>query len=300
MSRSQSGSGSPSNPNAPQPPRASWRGRLVLDLVSVPVAAYRAADRREDEIHFHQLHAACHSRVRHEKVCPLHGPLAPTEIVQGYAFEPDRYVEIHSEELARLRSHQQQLLTLLRFVDSDDVDPIYYDGRAYYLTTEDPDAAQTYAVLHTAIQNKGLYGIGEIVFAGREQWVVVRPWRGLLVMQMLRAASHVREAEWFLGAPVAVSPAAADVAVAEELVTALVDDAFDIRDFDDIYQRKLRSLIAAKLAGEEIVASPQAESQPQVINLTDALRRSVDRARLAHGHMQPPRRVFPRLQPPGS
>lgn len=261
-------------------PRASWKGLLRLDLVSVPVAAFNAAARREEEIHFHQLHAPCHSRIRYEKVCPLHGEVPSDEIVSGYEFEPEQYVELRSEELERLRSEEEQSLTLERFVPPEDIDPIYYDGRAYYLVPDGEDAAEPYAVLRAAIENRGLYGVGRIVFSGREQLAVARPLDGLLAMQMLNYDYQLRAPEQFAAATPRRAPPD-EVALAEELVEASLDEAFDFEQYEDPYHNKLRALIEAKLAGERIVAPPHAERQPPTADLRDALRRSVDRARLA-------------------
>lgn len=275
-------------------PRASWKGELVLDLVSLPVAAFNAAARGESEVHFHQLHAGCHSRIRTEKMCPIHGELAPREIVSGYEFQPDLYVEVRNEELARIRSHREQVLTLEGFVDPSEIDPIFYDGRSYYLVPDDEDAVEPYAVLNAAIKNKGLYGVGEVVFSGREQLVVVRPHDGLLVMQMLNYRYQVRKPGQFIDQVTHFSPQPGELAVAEELVEAYAEEAFDIDRYRDVYEEKLRSLVNAKLAGEEIVASPEAEVQPRVINLNDALRRSVDRARSARSAASVSRSARPR------
>lgn len=271
----------------------------MLDLVSLPVAAYNVAARREGEIHFHQLHATCHSRIRHEKVCPLHGVVSAKEVVAGYEFEPDQYVEIHNQELEKLRSPDDQQLTIERFVPPQAIDTIFYDGRAYYLVPDSEDAIESYEILHYAIQNKGMLGVGEVVFSGREQLVVIRPLDGMLTMQMLNYQYQLRPAEQFTARfrdpHQDYLPLQEDLAIAEELVDAMSDDQFEIEAYEDTYEKKMKALIDAKLAGQEIVAPPHAEQQPRVINLHDALRRSVDRARLMP-HKSAPHKTTP----PGS
>lgn len=260
-------------------PRASWKGQLKLGLVAVPVLAYNVAARREGEIHFHQLHAACHSRIHYEKVCPIHGEVTKDEIVSGYEFAEDQYVEVRDEELERLRTDKEQSLTIDRFIHPDDLDPIYFDGRAYYLVPEGDEAQEGYAVLRTAIENKGLYGVGQIVLSQREQLVILRPLDGLLAFQMLNYNDQLRSAERFRERVDPRTPPADEVALAEELVEASVSEQFDVDEYEDPYTDKLRTLIKAKMAGAQVVAPPEAEVQPEVISLRDALRRSVDRAR---------------------
>lgn len=276
-------------PEVPRPkasayePRASWKGRLAIDLVSLPVAAYNVTARREGEIHFHQLHAACHSRIRHEKVCPIHGAVPAEEVVSGYEFEPDQYVELHAEEIEKLRSHADQQLTIERFVPPAAIETIFYDGRAYFLVPDSEDAIEPYEILLSAIRHKGLLAVGEVVFSGRDQLVVVKPFDGMLTMQMLNYQHQLRPAKQFSARfsnpREDFLPLQDDLAIAEELIDALADDDFQMDEYEDAYEAKLRALIDAKLAGEEIVAPPHAEHQPRVINLHDALRRSVDRAR---------------------
>jgi len=260
-------------------PRASWKGELKLGLVAVPVLAYNIAARREGEIHFHQLHAACHSRIHYEKVCPIHGEVTKDEIVSGYEFAEDQYVEVRDEELERLRTDKERSLTIDSFIHPDDLDPIYFDGRAYYLVPDGDEAHEGYAVLRAAIENKGLYGVGQIVLSGREQLVVLRPLDGLLAIQMLNYNYQLRSAERFRERIEPQTPPADEVALAEELVEASVNEQFDADEYEDHYTDKLRTLIEAKMAGAEVVAPPEAEVQPEVISLRDALRRSVDRAR---------------------
>ncbi len=272
-------------------PRASWKGRMVLDLVSVPVLAYNVAARREGEIHFHQLHAPCHSRIRYEKVCPIHGEVGNDEIVSGYEIAEDQYVEVRGEELQRLRTDKERHLTLENFVHPDDIDPLYFDGRAYYLVPEGEDAVEPYQVLRAAIENKGLYGIGEIVLSGREQLVIVRPLDGLLAMQMLNYNHQLRRPERFTDPAQQAAPPQDEVALAEELIEATLDEQFDFESYENDYAQRLRTLVEAKVAGEEVVAPPEAETQPRAVNLMDALRRSVQRARLPEsGKPSPPAR----------
>jgi DNA end-binding protein Ku len=257
-------------------PRASWKGLLRLGLVSVPVQAFNAAAKKQ-EIHFHQLHAACHSRIRYEKVCPIHGEIENSEIVSGYEYAKGQYVEIHDEELDSLRSEKDKALTIESFIHPEAIDPIYFDGRVYYLVPSGTEGQEPYAVLREAIDRQGLYGIGQVVFSGREQLVVVRPIDGLLGMQMLNFENQLRTPQMFEGELGNRKPSAREISLAERLIEAQFEEEFDFGRYQDEYQNKLRTLIQAKVEGEELV-SPPVEEEPEVINLMDALRKSVARA----------------------
>src|SRR5687767_3366341 len=113
--------------------RASWKGQLQFGLVSFSVQAINARSPEEGDIHFHQLHAPCHNRIRYEKVCPVHGEVDNDDIVLGYEYARGKYVEMDSEELDQLRTEKERSLTIDSFIDPQEIDPIYFDGRMYYL-----------------------------------------------------------------------------------------------------------------------------------------------------------------------
>src|SRR5688572_12481894 len=110
---------------APRGPRASWKGNLSFGLVSFPVQAFNAINREGSDIHFHQLHAQCHRRIRYVKVCPEHGEVTQDEIVSGYEYKKNKYVEIDPEELDAVRTARERALTIDAFVEPDAVDPLY-------------------------------------------------------------------------------------------------------------------------------------------------------------------------------
>src|SRR5688572_17016436 len=148
--------------------RASWKGQLAFGLVSFPVQAFNALNRTESDIHFHQLHAACHRRIKYEKVCPVHGEISNDEIVSGYEYKKGKYVEIDPEELDALRTEAERALTIDAFVSEDAIDLLYFDGRMYYLVPASESAEESYQVIAQAMEREGRYGIGPIVLSGKE------------------------------------------------------------------------------------------------------------------------------------
>src|SRR3954462_3977380 len=118
--------------------RTSWKGFLRLSLVSVPVKAYSAAASGNGRIHLNQLHETCHSRIRYQKVCPLHGEVTSDEIVSGYEYAKGQYVVIDEDELDKLRTPAERAINIDKFVPFSTIDPLYFDGRAYYLLPDGP------------------------------------------------------------------------------------------------------------------------------------------------------------------
>jgi DNA end-binding protein Ku len=261
-------------------PRSSWRGMLRFGLVVFPVEAFNAHARGREPLAFHQLHASCHSRIHYQKVCPIHGAVSNDEIVSGYEYSPGKYVEIEPEELDKLRTEKERSLTIDTFIQPAEVDPIYFDGRMYFLAPAVAAAREPYAVLVSAMDNLGRDGIGEIVFSGRKEVVLVRTYGGALQMVMLNYASEIEKP------PVAKSSrlAAGDksVGLAEELIQSWTDKHFDFSHYVDRYQEDLRKLIDAKVHGREIVVTKE-EKEPVVFNLMDALRKSMTQAQKPHG-----------------
>lgn len=171
--------------------RATWKGQLSFGLVTLSVEAFNFVNRQGGDIHFHQLHAQCHSRIHYEKVCPIHGAVSKDEIVSGYEYEKGKYVEIEPEQLDALRTHEERTLTIDAFVKPDEIDPVYYDGRMYYLLPANKSSDDAYAVMVQALERENRYGVGQVVFSGKEQIALVRPVKNILHMAMLNYSSEI-------------------------------------------------------------------------------------------------------------
>ena len=255
--------------------RASWRGALQFGLVTFPVEAFNAHETSEDHVAFHQLHRKCHSRVHYQKVCPIHGEIDQEEIVSGYEYSKGRYVEVEPDELDALRTAAERSLTLDAFVAPEDVDVVQFDGRNYFLSPAGDDAREPYTIFLKALQSSGQWGVGQVVWSGREQLAVVRPYEDALHMAMLNYVREIRDPASTVGAPLNLRSSDKKVQLAEQLIEAWTEDSFDLAAYKDTYQAKVREIIDDKVAGKETVA-PQAEQEkPEVINLMDALRKSL-------------------------
>jgi DNA end-binding protein Ku len=259
--------------------RSCWKGFLKLSLVAVPVKAYSATVSGGGDIHLHQLHADCHSRIRYHKVCPLHGQVAHDAIVSGYEYTKGQYVVVDTAELDQLRSADDKALTIAAFIAPEALDPLYASGKSYYLLPDGPVGHKPYAVLAQGMRDLNRHAIAQVVLHGREQIVLLRPLDRLLVLTVLQLDQQITKPATFRDEVPAPEVAAEELQLARTLIEASTPAAWDFSCYQDVYTAKLSRLIEAKVAGEEIVAAPVPE-HPQVINLMEALRQSV--AQITH------------------
>ncbi len=257
--------------------RSSWKGYLKLSLVSVPVQAFNSAAASGGEIHFNQLHSECHSRIRYQKVCPIHGEVSKDEIVLGYEYAKGKYTIVDPEEIEKLRRENDRAINIAEFIAPDALDPVYLDGRNYYLVPDTPVGQKPYAVLHDAMTKRDRHGLARVIFSGKEQLVLVRPMNGLLMMSMLNYESQIRKPEAFEDEVPRPKVSSQEVKLAEMLIDASTSKKFDFSKYQDLYTERLTELINAKIEGKEVVAPPSEEEVP-VINLMDALKQSLNKS----------------------
>jgi DNA end-binding protein Ku len=268
------------------PPRSSWKGYLKLSLVSVPVKAFTANDTSE-EIRLNQLHADCNARVRYRKVCPEHGELKADEIVSGYEYTKDQYVVIDPNELQKLRLESDKAIAIEGFVPPSEVDPLHFAGRTYYLLPDGPAGARPYALLHKGMQDSDVVALAKIVMSGRTQLVLVRPIGRLLAMSVLIYAKRVRDLQPFADELERLEIAPDEERLAQTLIDASRISDFQLEAYTDKYADELSRLIQLKIDGKEIVAAPDQE-EPKILNLMDALKKSVAQAQSASGKRMAP------------
>ncbi|MEQ9641114.1 MAG: Ku protein [Alphaproteobacteria bacterium] len=259
--------------------RPVWSGSLRLALVTVPVKLYPAT-KTGARISFHQVHEPSGKRVRYEKVVPGIGPVDREEIVKGFDLGKGRYVLFDEDEIDALKVEHRHTLDLVQFVDQGEIGAIWYD-RPYYVVADGDLAEEAYGVLRQALRASGQVGLGQFVMRGREHIGALRPCGSGLLLETLRFADEVREAAPFF--------AGIDAPEADEellqLATELIErksGGFDPSQFKDAYTVALRELIDAKSKKQSVEIDederPAADSGGKVIDLVEALKRSVKQA----------------------
>lgn len=254
--------------------RAYWSGRLRLALVSIPVEVVPAT-KSSSRISFNQIHEPSGKRIRYEKVVPGIGPVEAEDIVKGYEVEKGKYVLLTDKEINDLKLEAKKSVDLVQFVDEDAIDPVYFERPFFILPDEeDEDATEAYLVLREALKKTKKIALGQIVVRGQGSIVAIKPSGKGLMMETLRYADEVKKPDTAFDDIPAKKVDADLVELAEELIDKRTSD-FQPEKFKDTYTVALRELIEAKLekrAPKEIEEAPPASN---VINLMDALRRSV-------------------------
>jgi len=252
--------------------RPTWKGYIKVSLVTIPVRVYPATE-SSATISFNQLHAACQTKIQQKKWCPkCEIELTQADIVKGYEFEKGRYVVVGDEDVEKVRVESTRVINLERFTDANAIDAIYLE-RPYYLAPDGPVAKDAFAVIREGM--KGKAGIGKVALYGREYLVKVEPRERGLIMYTLRHANEIRSMkaiDELADVPEAVKPD--EVKLARQVIGTFEGD-LDFEAYRDEYQEGLREIIDAKISGREIVA-PEVEAPPKVVNLMDALRKSLD------------------------
>ncbi len=254
------------------PARPTWKGYLKISLVNIPIKVFPATDAGAT-LSFNQLHGECRTRIQQKRWCPKCEREVPnTDIVKGFEFEKGQYVIVDEEDVEKVRVESTRVINLERFTDDTAIDPIYLE-RPYYLAPDGPVAREAFAVIREGMQGKA--GIGKVALYGREYLVKVQPREQGLVMYTLRHAAEIRSMEAIdelADMPAKVKPEEGKLA---RQVMGTFEGTVDLEDYHDDYQVGLREIIDAKIEGREIVA-PEIEAPPKVVNLMDALRKSLN------------------------
>jgi DNA end-binding protein Ku len=253
--------------------RATWKGHLKISLVNIPIKVFPATE-SSGSISFNQLHGECQTRIQQKKWCPHCEREVPnSEIVKGFEFEKGRYVIMGDEDLEKVRPESTRVIDLVQFADAGALDPMYVD-RTYYLAPDGAVAADAFAVMRDGMRGK--IGIGKLALYGREYLVAVRPFERGIVMHTLHHAAEMRgidSVEELSSVPASVKPE--EMKLARQVIQTF-EQPLNLADYKDEYREGLQQIIDAKIAGEDVVAPANPEAPAKVVNLMDALRKSLD------------------------
>jgi DNA end-binding protein Ku len=233
------------------------------------------ATRSASRISFHQVHEPSGKRIRYEKVVPGVGAVDPKDIVKGYEVEKGKYVLLTDEEIDDVKLEAKRTIDLTQFVDEDEIDSIYFD-KPYFVAPEEGDetGAEAYVVLREALKQTKKVGLGQLVLRGRSNIVAVKPYGKGLSIETLRYADEVQKADQFFADVPEMKADKELIGLAEELIKRKAAK-FDPKAFKDKYEDALRELIDAKIENREPEAIEEPQLGAKVIDLMEALKRSV-------------------------
>jgi len=254
-------------------PRANWKGFLRLSLVTCPVALYPATSDTE-KVSFNQINRKTGHRIKYAKVDADTGEEVPSEdIIKGYKVDTDTYIEVSKDELEDIALESTHTIEIDEFVPTADIDSRYLI-RPYYLVPDGKVGHDAFAVIRETVRSMNKVAIGRVVLTNREHIIALEPLGKGLMGTLLRYPYEVRsEKEYFDDIQ--------DVKVTKDMldlakhIVERKSGAFEPEKFEDHYESALIDLINRKRSGVQTPAKAAPKSAGNVINLMDALKRSL-------------------------
>jgi DNA end-binding protein Ku len=265
-------------------PRPYWKGYLKLSLVSCPIALFPATSERE-KISFHQINKNTGHRIKYQKIDAESGDeVESADIIKGYQVGKGEYLEIEPEELEAIAIESKRTIEIDEFVPKKEIDELYLNS-PYYIVPDGEVGQQAFAVIREAIRQEGMVAIGKVVFTSREHIIALEARDKGLLGVTLRYPYEVRkEAEYFDDIPDEKIPK--DMLDLASHIVASKAGHFEPERFEDQYEDALKELLKKKQSGQKIEA-PREREPSKVVNLMDALRRSVETERAGGERRKP-------------
>jgi DNA end-binding protein Ku len=259
-------------------PRAYWKGYLKLSLVSCPIALSPATSSSE-RVSFRQINKKTGNRLRQQLVDDeTREPVEADDKAKGYEVEKGVYIEIDDDEIEALQVESKHTIDIDSFVPAAQIDKRFYDS-PYYIVPNDTVGLEAFAVIRDAMKGKGMVALGRIVLAKRERVIAIEPHGKGLIGTTLRYAYEVRKAEEYFDDIDETKLPGEMLKLAEHILDTKKAD-FDPSQFEDHYETALVELLRKKQAGFKPPKGKEHMAAPaKVINLMDALRRSVEAGR---------------------
>lgn len=256
--------------------RSMWKGTVSFGLVAIPVHLYAATENKTPA--FRQVHASDGGRIHYRRTCSVDGAeVAYADLAKGYETADGQMVVLSEADLAQVPVPTTKTVDVLEFVPLESIDPIYFD-KSYYL---EPQRAgfKPYVLLREALGKSGRVAIAKIALRNRDSLAVLRVYADVLVLSTMLWPDEVRTPDFEFRAqdPPQIRPQELDMAAS--LIDSMADEVFDPSKYTDGYRAALEDLIAAKLAGDEVRAPTETNTESAVADLMQALAASVDAAK---------------------
>ena len=255
-------------------PRSNWKGYLKLSLVSASIAIYPATSSSE-KVRFNTLNRATGNRLKRQMVDSVTGDVVENEeMIKGYAIAKDQYVTVEDDELAEIAIESSHTVDIEKFVPKTSIDDRFRDA-PYYLAPEDKVGQEAFAVIRDAMKKKKMVGIARVVMARRERVMMLEPFGKGIMGTMLLYPYEIRSDEAVFEEIPEVKLPAEMLGLAEHIIDKMTGE-FEPDKFEDRYENAMIELIRSKQAGAPAPKEKAASRPANVVNLMDALRRSVE------------------------
>jgi DNA end-binding protein Ku len=258
-------------------PRSNWKGYLKLSLVSASIAIYPATSSSE-KVRFNTLNRATGNRLKRQMVDSVTGDVVENEdMVKGYAVAKDQYVQVEDDELSEIAIESSHTVDIEKFVPKSSIDDRYRDT-PYYLGPEDQVGQEAFAVIRDAMKKKKMVGIARVVMARRERIMMLEPFGKGIMGTLLLYPYEIRSEEAVFDEIPDLKLPDQMVGLAEDIIDRMTGE-FKPGKFEDRYEQAMIELIRSKQAGLPAPKEKAAARPANVVNLMDALRRSVESER---------------------
>ncbi len=252
--------------------RPSWEGHLRLSLVTCPVALYPATT-EADTVRFNLINPATNNRIKMKTVDAGTGEeVSRADLVKGYAIAKDQYVLIDKEDLATVKLESTRIIDIEEFVPAASIDRLYWD-QPYHLVPSGKTGIDAFAVIRAAMAKRSTIAIGRLVMSTRERICALEPRDDEILMTTLRTHEEVRALS-DINPTELPKPDPRMLEIAEKIIEQQ-RGTFDPSRFVDRYEQALRAVIERKKAGQPVVVTAPEVSDNRVVDLMDALRRSL-------------------------
>ncbi|MCS7482030.1 Ku protein [Umezawaea endophytica] len=257
--------------------RAIWSGAVSFGLVTIPVALYGAT--HDHTVHFNQFERGTSDRIRYQRVNERTGDeVEYSDIVKGHDVGGGEYVVVEQEELDDIAPGRSRTIDIDTFVDLDEIDPVYFQ-KSYWLGPAKSEYARPYRLLVRAMAKTGKAGIATFVMRGKQYLTAIRADGDLLALETLYFADEIRDpADVLDELPTGDRAKPKEVAMATSLIESM-SGPWKPEDYRDTYTTKVEKLMRAKKAGKKTVSAEEPPEATEVVNLMEALRRSVEGTR---------------------
>jgi DNA end-binding protein Ku len=266
--------------------RTTWNGSISFGLVNIPVGLAPATKpaARQSDVSFRLLHRECGTPIKQKRWCTVHDrEVGPDEIVKGWEVSKGEFVIVEEADLEALeRQDTSRSIEIDSFVDLGAVDPIFFDRTYFLVPAANAAARRPYVLLLNAMRDTGRAALGRFVLAGKEKLVLIRARGDALALETLFLAEDVYSEAEIAEAVDETDVKDAELALAGQVIESLTAD-FDPAALTSEYRRDLRAMLEAKLAGAEIERPEPAAVESPVVDLMEALRKSVAEAKQRGG-----------------
>lgn len=254
--------------------RPIWSGAINFGLVTIPVELYSATE--DHTISFRQFERGTSDRIRYKRVNERTGKeVAFSDIVKGADLGGGEYVIIEPDELDAIAPGRSRTIDINSFVELDDIDPVHFQ-KTYWLAPAKEEYGKSYSLLLQAMEKTNRAGIASFVMRGKEYLTAVRAGDGMLVLNTLLFPEDIRDpAKELKSLPEITTARGKELEMATSLIDSMTDD-WRPEDYHDTYTEQVEKLIEDKREGKEIVAETEPAEPTKVVDLFEALSKSVE------------------------